>query len=154
MARYKPPSDELLKKAARLRAGGLSYTAVGKEVGRTPAAIQRWPELYRAKWNMYYAIAEQEILAEASAESVHVLRQQLRSKDERSRRDAAGKLIRTKSAVESNDPPISSEILAIAQYLEGLSDADLDTLAMQLAPKLGFTRIASDGGADPPPSAA
>jgi hypothetical protein len=155
VAAKKPPPDELIERAARLRAGGSSWAAVGKDVGRTHTAVMRWPELYRVKWAVYYAVAEQAILDDASAESVHVLRQQLRSKDERSSRDAAGKLLRTRErAAESDGPAVAPETLALAQYLDGLSDADLDALAERLAPRCGFTRIATGGHDSPPPRAA
>jgi hypothetical protein len=150
----KPPSDELLKMAARLRAGGSSWDVVAKEVGRTKTAPMRWPEMYRVKWAFYYAEAERQILEEASAESIHVLRQQLKSRDEGSSRDAAGKLIRAREGAEREPAEVSPEALALAQYLEGLTDADLRALTDRIAPRFGYRRCDEPGGDESPAGAA
>lgn len=155
MAAKKPPPDELIRAAARLRAGGSPWSHVGKSVGRTHTAVLRWPDLYRVKWAFYYAEAERAILEEASAESIHVLRQQLRSGSEVSSRDAAGKLIRTRERKgDAGAAAVSDSVLALAQYLDGLSDADLEALAAELAPRVGPTPGAGSGDGPPPPGAA
>jgi hypothetical protein len=155
--RHKAPSDEMLKRAAKYRAGGYSWQDVRKKMGMALSTVCHWPGTYRVKWDAFYAAAEQEILAEASAESIHVLRQHLRIEDDdRSSRDAAGKLIRARIGLgaEADEPEVSPETLALARYLEGLTDADLDALIDRLAPRFGLARVAGPGGTGPPGGAA
>src|SRR4029079_13469960 len=92
--RNQAPSDELLRTAAEMRAGGASWPAVGKAVGRSAATVGRWPCFYAARAGEYLAEASTDLLNEAAAEALLVLRRQLRSKSELVSKDAAGKIVR------------------------------------------------------------
>src|SRR5687767_3826217 len=106
MPSNKPPSDDVLATVAELRAGGLSWEAVAARVGKSVRTVQRWPTRYPFRWRKYLAAAEDQLLAEAAAESVHTLRGQLRSEDDKARRDAADKLLRFRLAgLRKKKPP-------------------------------------------------
>jgi hypothetical protein len=135
------PPDELLRTAAEMRAGGASWPAVGKAVGRCAATVSRWPFFYAARWADYLAEASTDLLTEAAAESLLVLRRQLRSKSELASRDAAGKIIRFHTTTRAKDHalpaplaadrPVRPSVLALSEYLEGLSDAEFAHLSAE-----------------------
>ena len=141
MARNQAPSDDLVRTAAELRAGGASWPVVGRAVGRGARTVSRWPFFYAAKWAEFLAAASTDLLNEAAAESLLVLRRQLRSKSELASREAAGKIIRYHTTVRAKDsslpPPLAADrpirpsALAFAEYLEGLSDAEFAELDLQ-----------------------
>ena len=81
MPANKPPSDDLLARAAELRAGGLSWEAVAAKIGRAADTVRRWPTQYPDRWQAVLHAAERRLVSEAGAESVLVLRQLLRSDD-------------------------------------------------------------------------
>jgi hypothetical protein len=126
----------VLRKAAELRAGGASWEAVAAAVGRGPKAVRRWPTRYAARWANALQAAERQLLADATAESVHTLRRQLRSEDEKSSRDAAQKLIQFRVAVGKSAKPAGkpietkpkSDIRRVAAYLETLTHDQLTRL--------------------------
>lgn len=93
MPANKPPPDELLTHAAELRAAGLSWEAVAAKVGRSAETARRWPSTYPDRWQALLQAAERRLVCEAGAESVLILRQLLRSNDEKVRRDAARLLV-------------------------------------------------------------
>lgn len=138
MAQFQPPPDDLLALAAELRAGGMAWDAVAAKVGRATATVRRWPTAYRRKWAAALRAAEAQLVADATAESVHTLRRQLRSDDEKASRDAAQKLIAFRVALgktskKSRKPaPTPGDAARVAAELEGLSDADLDALIADL----------------------
>ncbi len=150
MAQFKPPPDSLLAQAAELRAGGNSWEIVAEKVGRTPQTVRRWPEAYPEKWAAALRAAESQLLSEATAESVHTLRRQLRSSDEKSSREAAQKLISFRVALGKKPGKSKRKRVAkprtdaarLVAYLEGLSDAELEALANDLERR----------GADSPPA--
>jgi hypothetical protein len=83
-----------LREAAELRVGGHSWEAVGDKLGRSPETCRHWPLTYSEQWQALYHAAEERLINEAGAEAVLVLRQLLRSEDEKVRRDVA-KLLAT-----------------------------------------------------------
>jgi hypothetical protein len=124
-----------------MRAGGASWPAVGKAVGRSAATVGRWPCFYAARWAEYLAEASTDLLNEAAAESLLVLRRQLRSKSELASRDAAGKIIRFHTATRAKDQtlpapleadgPVRPSVRALSEYLEGMSDAEFAHLSAE-----------------------
>lgn len=84
-----PPPDELLELTAELRAGGLSWEVVAAKVGRSAETVRKWPAAYPDRWKAHLHAAERRLAREAAAESMLILRQLLRSDDEKIRRDAA-----------------------------------------------------------------
>lgn len=131
-----PPSASLLRKAAELRAGGAAWEAVAATVGRAARTVRRWPTRYPRRWAKAIQAAERQLLADATAESVHTLRRQLRSDDEKASRDAAQKLIQFRVAVGKKAKPAAkptpskpkSDIQRVAAYLETLTDDQLARL--------------------------
>jgi hypothetical protein len=82
-----------LKAAADLRAGGVSWARIGAKLKRRPATCRHWTWRYRVDWAAIYAAAIAERDDESEAESIGILRELLRSKEETMRRDAARYLL-------------------------------------------------------------
>ena len=140
MPAHKPPPDDLLALAAELRAGGAAWDAVAAKVGRAMNTVRQWPTAYPARWKKALHAAEQQQLADATAESVHTLRRQLRSADEKSSRDAATKLIQFRVALGKRARPKratttdtgTADAHTIAAFVAGLADAEIDRLIADL----------------------
>ena len=141
MSRPKAVSDDLLNRAAELRAGGAKWAAVAEELKKAVDTVCAWPRKYPARWKSALEAAERRTLSEASAESVHVLRTQLRSKDEKVARDAAKSLTdlqlrRTKldhAGEPADTSPIrTSEGTRLAAFLDGYPDEELRQYADHL----------------------
>ena len=137
MPRTKAPTDELLRRIAEGRAGGLSWEAVGESVGRKANTIRAWPAAHSARWAKFLRAARRHMLAEATAESVHTLRRHLRSEDEKISRDAAGKLLQAglaarKRSTRAAPTAISTDATRIAGFLESFADDELDALIVAL----------------------
>jgi hypothetical protein len=79
----------LLARAAELRAGGTSWEQVALTLGRSVATCRGWPHKYADLWRRVYATAVRERLAAGGAEALFVLREMLRSEDEKTRQAAA-----------------------------------------------------------------
>lgn len=132
-------SEKLLNEAAELRVAGLSWTAVGNQLNRSPETVRRWPQNYPEQWQKAVAMAERQLMTEAIAESVHTLRRQLRSGDDKASREAARHLLQFRRQFGPSDPgpaserPVTGEGRQIAEFLEGLSDAQVDQLLAELA---------------------
>lgn len=150
MPRRTPGPAALLVQAAEGRAAGLSWDEIATRVGRSPDTVRRWPRVYRRAWARAVREAEAQLLTQATAESVHTLRKQLRSEDEKASREAAQKLIQFRVAVSKKKPARKAKSGSVAtQYaaLEGLSDEQLRSLAEEaLAAELA--RRAPPAGAE------
>ena len=126
--------EALLSQAAELRAAGQTWETVAAAVGRSAETVRRWPKQHPKLWLRCLRDAETQLLRDATAESVHTLRKQLRSEDEKASRDAAEKLIRSRVALDkkvatAKKPKAkTSEFQRVAAYLETLSDADIGQL--------------------------
>ena len=156
-----PPGDDKkpgdagraqILKAALLRAQGVAWTAVAKEVGASLAQVKCWPARHPRLWRKATLVAEEQLLREATAESVLTLRKQLRSDDDKTSRDAAQRLIAFRIAWRNRRPTKVRGATAgkpatlarrVADYLEGFTDADLD--AMLVGPILEVRPAAGDG---------
>ena len=138
-------------KAALLRVQGLAWTAVAQEVGASLAQVKCWPARHPKVWRKATLVAEEQLLREATAESVLTLRKQLRSADDKTSREAAQRLIAFRIAWRNRRPhkpragtPGKPVTLArrVADYLERLTDADLAALDGPT----GELRAAAGGG--------
>ena len=156
-----PPGDDKkpgdagraqILKAALLRAQGVAWTAVAKEVGASLAQVKCWPARHPKVWRRATLVAEEQLLREATAESVLTLRKQLRSPDDKTSRDAAQRLIAFRIAWRNRRPTKVRGATAgkpatlarrVADYLEGFTDADLD--AMLVGPTGEGRAAAGDG---------
>ncbi len=152
MPAKREPSDAVLAEAAELRAAGSGWDAVARKVGRSADAARRWPALYPDRWAAALRDAERRLLAEAGAESVLILRQLLRSEDEKIRRDAARFLIDlrielarleqkatdagAKAADDDGDAP-DPDARRLTAFLKEHSDADVDRLVAELLARPG-----------------
>jgi hypothetical protein len=141
MSAAKPPSDELLARAAELRAAGSTWDAVAAKLNRAADTVRRWPILYPDRWQSALRAAERRLVSEAGAESVLVLRTLLRSDDEKVRRDAARFLIYLrlelakldqKASGEPPTPQPTSDTARLVAFLEGHTDEQLDRLVSEL----------------------
>ncbi len=141
MPRQPIPSDAVLARAAELRAGGSNWEAVAAKLNRSAETVRKWPALHPERWQAALHQAERRLVAEASAESVLILRQLLRSDDEKVRRDAAEFLVELrltlaklddKSHLEHSTNALTSDSARFAAYLQGHSDEELDRLVAEL----------------------
>jgi HEAT repeat protein len=83
MSRNKPPSDRRLILAAELRVGGSTWDAVAARLHRSPETVRKWPIEYPDRWKQAVHEAERRLATEAEGEAVLLLRQLLRSKDQK-----------------------------------------------------------------------
>lgn len=156
MDAFKPVTDEQLMQAAELRAGGAKWETVAQALNRANSTVQEWPRRFAARWRAALRVAEKQALGEARAESVHVLRKQLRSEDEKSAREAARTLAQLhakEAAAESNGEPANPVAVnpLLAAFVNGKTDEQLLELADALQPDAPSLRrillepVASEG---------
>ena len=152
----KPPSDDLLFKAAELRAGGTKWAEVAKAVNRSLVVVKTWQKRYPDRWATALKVAERRTVCEAAAESVHVLRTLLRSTDEKIARDAAKSLTDLRldlsklelASSSETAPPLTSEAARILAFLDGHADEELARLAANV---LSFVAAPKPAAAEPCP---
>lgn len=131
----RPPPAALIARAAELRAAGSSWEAVAREVGRAAETVRRWPVVFPDLWRPAFLDARKAVVDEVTAESVLTLRKQLRSKDEKTGRDAAQKLIQFRVALGRKRAAKKKPVPKPAGLdLSGMSDAELDALFDRLLP--------------------
>lgn len=156
MRTNKPPPEELIAKAAELRASGSSWDVVAAGVGRAADTVRRWPALYPGPWQKAFRAAERQFVAEATAEAVLILRKHLRSDDEKISQDAAQRLIqlrvalerRTKSKRSSANAVPTGELQRVAAYLETLPDVERDQILNDLVAEAVAGRTATGEAED------
>jgi len=130
----KPPAESVLARAAEMRAAGSNWETVAAKLNRSADTVRKWPSLYPTQWQTALHTAERRLVSEASAESVLILRQLLRSDDEKVRRDAAKFLIDLRlelfkidqKSADDSPPPLTSDAARLVAFLEGHSDEELD----------------------------
>lgn len=90
MAKLQSPTDEMLDLIAELREEGNTWEAVARQVKKTPRTIRRW----RTRYADRYALNSVALLGRvAEREAEVVLRELLRSPDEKLRSRAAKTLL-------------------------------------------------------------
>lgn len=72
----------LIGRAAMLRALGASWPQVAVAVDRTESTVKHWPSEHRAIWQAEFQAAGRSVSAEAGAEAMTVLRNQLRAEQD------------------------------------------------------------------------
>ena len=140
--------------AAELRALGHSWEHVARQVRRSPDTVRRWPRLYPDLWARVAADTRRDRTAEATGEAVAVLRDLLRSEDEKVRREAARDLLARVPAAEPADSPTpTNRFHIIADFLGGLTDDDrrrlLDEALAHYAGHHPHDEVAGQGGPGP-----
>jgi hypothetical protein len=143
----------LMARAAELRAGGQKWEAVAAQLKRSAAACREWRKTYPAVWEQLLRDAHLQVAAEAGSEAVLVLRNLLRSDDEKVKRDAAVALLRlnppARDESAGQDLP-KNDAGRIAAYLESLDDAETQRLIDDAGPADGrpLTEPARPAGAN------
>ena len=143
------PTAKTIRLAAELRAAGKSWELVARRMRRRVDVVSEWPEKFADTWRDAYEQARERVLADALAEAICVLRQQLRAEDEKIRLEAARKLVDRCGvpARESSDNR-TSPLVRLATHLEGLSDVELQELLVEVR-----GRTPDHGNTDPDPAA-
>jgi RNA polymerase-interacting CarD/CdnL/TRCF family regulator len=141
------PSAELLdliEVAAELRTLGKSWETVATTVGRSARTVRGWPRAYPDAWRQAYRDAEEQLVVEAAAESVLVLRNLLRSEDDKVRRDAARQLLsfrlelaKLEGKANAAKKPSSAEAERIAAFLSERDDDEVQSLVDDLLSRRG-----------------
>ena len=134
MTTHSPPAARLIRLAAELRAAGNAWERVAEDVGRPLAEVRTWPQRFPTRWRKAIETAVRLTLTESTAEAVLMLRMQLRSKDEKSVREAGMRLVQIRVALEklyaatdadkpSDSPPgYADRLLALVR---GMTDEEL-----------------------------
>ena len=137
----RPPSDELIAKAAEIRDTGLSWESVAREVKRAVRTVYYWQRKYADRWTAALLQAERLMTAQSDCESVLTLRKLLLSDDERIRWHAAKCLIARRierDKIERKSPavppiPLSSEAARVIAFMDGHSDEELAAITAEFA---------------------
>jgi len=153
-------ADSLLERAATLRAQGLSWEAVAAAVKRTPNRCCSWPREHPVRWRKFSRRAFDELRQNAVAESMATLRMQLRADDDKTKTLAAVTLLKQPLARAKPAPrgktaakPASTRAIRMAEYVEGLSDGELEAL-LQTPAVAAAASDPSPGDAAPEPGPA
>src|SRR6516162_11320466 len=99
----------LIQCAAMLRASGVGWECVGREVHRATETVRHWPREYPDAWRRSYLEAEAVCLAEVAAQSLFVLQRQLRSGSECTVFKAAQLLFKTRWAMRQHAEALSAK---------------------------------------------
>lgn len=127
---------ELLTLAAEMRAEGAGWDAIATKVRRSTDTVRRWPQRYPREWQRLFREAEERLVADASAESVLVLRKLLRDQDARVQRDVARVLVGARTARRRQERKAATEPRdereRIAAFLAERDETELQRLLDEL----------------------
>lgn len=140
------PTPELLEElrlAADLRAAGVSWEAIASALKRNPDTCRQWPRTHAEAWRRLSRLAELEAARGAWAEARAVLRQLLRSNEDKSRLSAAAQLLKPRRVKPRRiEPhPISTEHRELAEFISEVKGLDDDKLQQMLADELSARRF-------------
>jgi hypothetical protein len=131
-----PELQELLTTAAEMRAEGAGWEAIAAKVRRSADTVRRWPQRHAALWQRLFREAEERLVAEASAESVLVLRRSLRDPDDKVRREVARTLVTARTARRRQEKKTTAEPTddreRVAAFLAGQDEAALRRMLEEL----------------------
>jgi hypothetical protein len=137
----------LIKVAAELRTLGKSWETVAAGVGRSVRTVSGWSRSYPEEWRQAHRNAEEQLVVEAAAESVLVLRNLLRSEDDKVRRDAAHQLLdfrlelaKLEGKASAVKKPASVEAERLANFLSERDDKQLNELIDRLCARRAVDR--------------
>jgi transposase len=116
-----------VRRAATYRAQGLSWDVVAQKLRRKVRTVQDWRDRYREFWEQALALARKETASDAGDEGLAIMRQLARSKDEKISKDASNRLVELRAAADTVTA-ISPDLLRFVEFLEGLSDDQLDSI--------------------------
>jgi hypothetical protein len=136
-------NDELMKliaQAAHLKATGLSWEAVAKEVGRNAETCRHWPIRYPEEWDRFFRFADEALTTEGASEARFYMRKLLRSDNPKYCHAAAQSLMRyrieqmraqTKArhvAKEEEEDEETSEAVRILKFAKQMSTEEIHQL--------------------------
>jgi hypothetical protein len=146
----------LIQRAAALRASGVGWEFVGREIHRAPETVRRWPREHPDAWRRLYHEAEAVCLAEVAAESLFVLQKQLRSLNESTVFKAAQLLFKTRwlmrqhaaalAAEAATDNERREDLATWKTEVEKMTDAEMAGLAWQILKEIGGAPPAAEEG--------
>ena len=144
MPRKKPPSESLFARAAELRAAGVAWETIAKEVNRSVRTVYYWPRKYPKLWADALVQAERNMNGQSDSEAVRALRGLLMSQDEKIRWHAAKSLIvrrlerdKIELKVQSRNPqrPLTDEARELLYFLDGHSNEQLEDAINSVRPR-------------------
>jgi transposase-like protein len=136
-------NDELMKliaQAAHLRANGLSWETVAKEVGRSPETCRQWPIRYEEYWDRFFRFADEALTTEGASEARFYMRKLLRSDNPKYCHAAAQSLLRyrieqvraqnkaRRAAKEEEEDEETSEAVRIVKFAKQMSTEEINQL--------------------------
>jgi len=139
------PTKHLLAEIAEARATGQTWESIAKKHHRRADTIRQWPRRYAAAWESCLHAAEVRLVAEATAEAIHTLRQQLRSADEKSAREAAKQLLALRLAFKKQQTTLATPggDAALTKFLAECRREELDALRAESALEAGDLGLAA-----------
>ena len=129
-----------MARAAAARAEGGNWEVVGKRVNRSPHTVRKWPLMYPDRWADAMRVAHRNVIDDAAAEGVLMLRQLVRAQDDKLRRQAAWHLVYQRLELSKLElraavlaaPPPPSDAQLIAAFVEAHPRDQLIRLAANL----------------------
>jgi hypothetical protein len=125
-----PELYDLIFKAAEMRAAGLSWASIGRELGRDESTCRNWQVTYRLHWRRIMAAVERHAVLEGAAEARAILRLLMRdTKDKEKQLDAAKLLLadRPKPRPTSRKPTSgASRAEAALAEMRSMSNEELE----------------------------
>lgn len=159
----KPPAKirAILRKAAELRALGLSWEIVAAKLGCSERSLRRWTERYRRWWQRVLYRAQEQALGHVGDKSLSILdRAQMGKGDPNSRlaaqflygkqREAKERRRRQRAPVA---PALIEKYLPLLSYFESLNESQRRTFREHLLARLQAEHesdgVPGDAGAGP-----
>ena len=152
----------LIQCAAMLRASGVGWECVGREVHRATETVRHWPREYPEAWRRSYLEAEAVCLAEVAAQSLFVLQRQLRSGSECTVFKAAQLLFKTRWLMRQHSAALAAKGARAAHRnerledlatwkteVEKMTDEEMAGLAWQILKEIGGAPPAAETGSLP-----
>jgi hypothetical protein len=136
-------NDELMKRIAQvahLKASGLSWEAIAKEVGRDAETCRHWPIRYEEEWNRFFRYADEALTTEGASEARFYMRKLLRSDNPKYCHAAAQSLLRyrikqtraqskpRRAAKEEEEDEETCEAVRILKFAKQMSTEEIEEL--------------------------
>jgi transposase len=136
-------NDELMKliaQAAHLKASGLSWEAIAKELGRSAETCRQWPLRFPEEWDRFFRFADEGLTTEGASEARFYMRKLLRSDNPKYCHAAAQSLMRyrieqtraqsklRRAAKEEEDDEETSEAVRILKFAKQMSTEEIEQL--------------------------
>lgn len=132
----------LLQKAALLRAGGATWAKVAKECHRQEKTCRDWPRNFPDEWAAAYEAARAEVIEDAHAEALIVMRGLLRSDAEAIKQRAAHSVLHHATANRPQKVDVRMVVEQATDKLEeaarevGLTEEQIDVLLEKVGERL------------------